>query len=178
MGATIGVDNTLASASSASVGDTVVFDIDVSLQNIPSGSESEVAVEFDSSQLAYVDAQVSGMSIAEGCSLFSAGLLVCSFGAQSSDFTFDVLFEALAPTASAATHATVLATTVGIAGPAVADAEILGQTGAVDDVPLPNLGDGSSAGSTASYAMAGMLAVVAIVLGTLGVRAAAGRRAR
>ena len=173
-GAVIGVENTLASDNGASVGDTVVFDIDVSLENVPSDSESEVGVEFDSSLLAYSGAEVGGTSIASNCSLYNAGLVVCSFGAQSTDFTFDVLFEALAPTASAATHATVLATTVGVAGPAVADAEILGS--GVDDVPLPNLGDGSSAGSTSSYLMAGLLALVAMVLGTLGVRTAASRR--
>lgn len=172
----IGIDNTLASPSGASVGDTVVFDIDVSLANVPDGSESEVGVEFDSSLLAYMDAEVAGESIAADCSLYNAGLLVCTFGAQANDFSFDVLFEALAPTDAAATHATVVATEAGVAGPASAEVDILGQTGAVDDVALPNLGDGSAAGATGTYAMGGLMALAALLLGSLGVRTAAARR--
>ena len=61
--------------------------------------------------------------------------------------------------------------------PASANAEVDILGAGVDDVALPNLGDGSAAGTTGTYAMGGLMALAALLLGSsLGVRTAAARR--
>jgi hypothetical protein len=139
----IAIANTRTSPSPATIGDTVVFRIDVSLTDVPLTNEAEVLVTFDDTHLDYVGALTSD------CALFSVGI-VCDFGSATAGFSFDLDFTALAVTDSTVTDATLGADYDGpgagapaTAGPASADVAIVDVAG----IQLPPLGDGSSQGS-------------------------------
>ena len=170
----IGIANTRTSPSPASVGDTVVFRIDVSLTDVPLANEAEVLVTYDDAHLEYVGALTSE------CGLTSVGI-VCDFGPATAGFSFDLDFTALAVTDATATNATLGADYDGAgagapvtAGPATAEVAIIDVAG----IQLPPLGDGSSTlqGGGSSGWLTGIVGVVVIGVAAGATLGAARRR--
>ena len=169
----IAIGNSRTSPSPATIGDEVIFRIDVTLTDVPLTNEAEVMITFDDSHLAYVGA------LSSDCSLASVGI-VCDFGLASADFSFDLDFTALEVTTSTSTNATLGADFDGagpgaaeVAGPAPADVAIVD----VEGIQLPPLGDGSAGvGATGSRPL-GVIALAVLALGAvLGTGAGISRR--
>jgi hypothetical protein len=83
----------------------VTFRKDVTLTDVPS---TNVMVEFDPAYLHFINASLGGSLIAN-CTLQEAGGIMCLFGVQDADFSFDVHDTALVVTESTATYATLFA---------------------------------------------------------------------
>ena len=166
--ATVGIDNTRTSPSPTLVGTGVTFRKDVTLTDVPGTNVANVMVEFDPMYLHFINASQGGSLIAN-CTLQEAGVIICLFGVQDADFSFDVHYTALVVTESTETHATLFADFDGAgpdgdvtAGPATDDVAIID----VEGIELPPLGDGSMATPAGGIAPL-MLAGLAVLLGTL-----------
>ena len=144
LGAVIGIDNERITDSPAFIGETVIFNIPVTLEEVPDVTTAVVFVEYDAGFLDFQQATQDGSALAF-CVDAAPGLVRCDFGNQAANFSFHAHFEALAVTESTATDASLQADfdadgpgAPGMAGPATADVAI------VDDPGLPDVGDGST----------------------------------
>jgi hypothetical protein len=178
--AAIGIDNTLASANPAHVGEEVTFRVDVGLTDVPAENTAVVWYSFDDSELAYVAASYNGTDLSQ-CALMSAGVIHCDFGTVSSGFSYNLLFEALQVAEASTTEAALDADFDGggpldpaMAGPALADVDIID----VEGISLPPLGDGSvtAAGTGPSFQLVALLGAVVLATTGLAVRLRTGAR--
>lgn len=167
--AIVGIDNTRTSPSPALVGEVATFRIDVTLTGVPATNVAEVLIEFDETYLEYINSTIAGAELSE-CTLLGIGI-ACLFGVQDANFSFDVHFTALEVTESTATDATLGADFDGagpggivVAGPARADVAIIDIVG----IPLPPLGDGTTATGAAPWWIVGLVAAIAALGGTAG----------
>ena len=164
--AEIGIDNVRTSPSPALVGERVVFHIPVTLRGVESDNSSGVTVDFDPSKLAYLDSEYDGNSLSALCSLMDADTISCDFGTSSADYAFDAVFVAAEVTESTATHARLFTSTAGNAGPATDDVAIIDVAG----VPIPPLGDGTTAGPSSRNGIAMLLLIAAAGTGAISFR--------
>ena len=180
LGAVIGIDNERISDSPAFVGETVIFNIPVTLEEVPNVTTAVVLVQYDAVFLDFQQATLAGDPLAL-CEDAAPGIVRCEFGNQAGSYSFHAHFEALAVTESTATHASLQADfdadgpgAPGMAGPATADVAI------VDLVGLPDVGDGSTLdqGGVSGSAIAVLVLGVAIAVAVAGGGILAQHRAR
>jgi len=164
----VDIDNTLVSVNPARVGETVTFRVDVDLE-VPAENTADVQYTFDDSELEYISASWNNITLNQ-CSLSGAGVIDCAFGVVSTDFSYDLNFEALKKADASTTNATLSSDPDGAgaeapiaAGPAAADVDIIAITG-----PVPPAGDGSVAGSGSTMPFQLFALLGATVLATVG----------